>query len=179
VNPPSLVVRSRRPGSTAREVEAALRGIDQRVQATVGFVRDGLDDFLGVRRRLAWILGPAAALSLILAGLGIYGVTTFIVGLRTEEVSVRMALGASAHDVLRLLMIDHLRPVVVGLLAGLGLALAFSRFVAVEELPGISPFDPLSIGIALAALLSWALAAVLVPAIRAARADPSELLRRA
>jgi hypothetical protein len=78
-NPPTLLVRTARPDVTIRAVEQALRGVDPRVQATTAFVKDGIAEYLGVRRRLAWILGPAAALSLVLAGLGIYGVASFIV----------------------------------------------------------------------------------------------------
>jgi predicted permease len=179
VNPPTLLVRSARPGAAERSVEAALRGIDPRVEVMTRLVRDGLEGYLNVRRRLAWVLAPAAAVSLLLACLGIYGVTAFVTGLRTEEVSVRMALGASAGDILRLLATDSLRPIVMGLVVGLGLALVFSRFVAVEELPGINPLDPLSIATALATLLTCAIAAVLIPARRAAGVDPAELLRRA
>jgi putative ABC transport system permease protein len=178
-NPPTLVIRSARPGATARAVEEAIRGIDPRVRATTRFVRQEIDEYLSFRRRLVWVFGPAAAMALVLAALGVYGVTAFVVGQRTEEVSVRMALGASATDVLRLLVSDSLRPIVIGLAVGLGLALAFSLFWAAEEMPGISPLDPLSIGLALTVLLAAALIAVLVPAGRAARADPAQLLRQA
>jgi predicted permease len=177
-NPPALIVRSATPGATQRDVEAALRRIDPRVDVATRLVRDGLDSFLSVRRRLAWVLGPAAAISLVLAGLGIYGVTAFVVGLRTEEVSVRMALGASAGDVLRLLLTDSLRPVAAGLTSGLAVALAVSRLLAAEELPGINPFDPVAIVVALAALFACALLATVAPARRAARVDPAQLLRQ-
>ena len=148
------------------------------MRATTRFVRQEIDEYLSFRRRLVWVFGPAAAMALVLAALGVYGVTAFVVGQRTEEVSVRMALGASATDVLRLLVSDSLRPIVIGLAVGLGLALAFSRFWAAEEMPGISPLDPLSIGLALTVLLAAALIAVLVPAGRAARADPHNCCAR-
>jgi hypothetical protein len=177
-NPPSLIIRTATPGVTAVAVENALRRIDVRVRPTALIVREGLDAYLDGKRRLAWLLGPAALLALILAALGVYGVTAFVVSQRTEEVSVRMAIGASSMDVLQLLVKDSLRPVVIGLAVGLGLALVVGRLFA-EELAGISPHDPLSIGIALSALLACALVAVVVPARRAARTNPAALLRQA
>jgi ABC-type antimicrobial peptide transport system permease subunit len=71
-----------------------------------------------------------------------------------------------------------LRPVIIGLAVGLGLALVVSRLSAAETLSGISPYDPVSIGAALSMLLACALVAVLVPARRAARTDPARLLRQ-
>lgn len=177
-NPPGLLIRTDRPGRTVRAVEDALRRIDARAQPAVAIARDGLDSYLEGKRRLAWLLAPAALLSLVLAALGVYGVTSFIASQRTEEVSVRLALGASSRDVLRLLVLDGLRPVVVGLSVGLGLALAFSRVVAADELSGISPFDPAAIGGALSILAAAAVVAVAVPARRAARTDPAALLRQ-
>jgi putative ABC transport system permease protein len=175
-NPPSLLVRTTTPGRTAREVEAALRGVDPRVRPTTSLVQRGLDDYLGFRRRMVWVLGPPAVLALLLAALGVYGMMAFVVSLRTSEISVRMALGASAADVLRLLVRDGMRPVVVGLAVGLGFGLAAGRVFA-QELPGISPSDPTAVGAALAILLTFALLAVVVPAVRAARMDPAVVLR--
>lgn len=176
-NPPSLVVRAATPAATARAIETALRGIDPRVRPATRIVRERLDAYVESRWQLAWLLGPPAVLALLLAGLGVYGVTSFVVSQRTEEVSVRMALGASSTDVLHMLLKDGLRPVVVGLGVGLGLALVVGR-LARWELAGIGPYDPVSIGAALAALLLCALIAVVVPARRAARTDPARLLRQ-
>jgi len=126
------------------------------------------------------LLFAFAGLGLFLAALGVYGVTAFVVTQRAEEVSVRMAIGASAADVLRLLVKDSLRPVAIGVAIGLGVAIAASRVSAsMLQLSGISPNDPLSIGGATATLLACALAAVIVPARRAARSDPAGVLRQA
>jgi ABC-type antimicrobial peptide transport system permease subunit len=95
-----------------------------------------------------------------------------------DEVSVRMAIGASAADILRLLVADSLRPIVIGLAVGLGGALLVARVFA-GELGGISPYDPASIAVAVATLAACALTAVLVPARRAAKTDPAVLLRHA
>jgi predicted permease len=177
-NAPALIVRTATPGLTARAVEGALRRVNDRVKATTSVVQDGLDAFIGGKQRVTWLLVPTAVLALVLAALGIYGVTTFVVGQRMDEVSVRMAIGASAADILRLLVTDSLRPIVIGLAVGLGAALLVARVFA-GELGGISPYDPASIAVAIATLTACALAAVLVPARRAAKTDPAVLLRHA
>jgi putative ABC transport system permease protein len=93
-----------------------------------------------------------------------------------SEVSIRLAVGASSSDVLRMLVRDALRPVLIGLLAGLGAAVLAGR-VVVRELGGLSPRDPLALTAAVRVLLLCALAAVIVPARRASRTDPASLLR--
>jgi putative ABC transport system permease protein len=177
-NAPALIVRTATPGLTARAVEDALRHVNEHVKPSTSVVQDGLDAFVGGKQRLTWLLVPTAVLALVLAALGVYGVTTFVVGQRMDEVSVRMAIGASAADILRLLVTDSLRPVVIGLAVGLGGALLVARVFA-GELGGISPYDPASIAVAIATLTACALTAVLVPARRAAKTDPAVLLRHA
>jgi putative ABC transport system permease protein len=176
-NAPSLVIRTAMPAVTTRAVEGVLRQLDPRVRVDTRPVREGLDRFISVKRRLAAVLTPVAVLALVLAGLGVYGVTTFVIGQRTEEVSVRLAIGASPRDVMRLLLTDSLRPVIAGLVVGMFLALIAGQVFA-RELGGVSPRDPLAIGASLIALLSCAVMAVILPARRAARTDPSALLRR-
>jgi putative ABC transport system permease protein len=179
-NMPSLIIRSANLGAATRAIEDALRPIDNRVRPRTEMIREGADQILGWTRRLAWMLGPIAILALLLAALGVYGVTTFVVGQRMQEVSIRMALGASSADVLRLLVRDSLRPVAMGLAIGLVLALVLARLSAQEiMLAGISPHDPLSISVALLTLLAFAVLAVVVPARKAARTDPAVLLRQA
>ena len=176
-NPPSIVIRTASPGIAARAVEDVLRRIDTRVRPTTTIVRNELDAYLGQKRMLAWLSGPAAVLALILAGLGVYGVTAFVVSQRTHEVSVRMALGASPADVLRLLVQESLRPVVVGLAVGLAAALVAGRIFA-GQLAGISPHDPLAIGVAVTTVLTGALVAVVLPARRVVKTDPASMLRQ-
>jgi putative ABC transport system permease protein len=176
-NPPSLLIRTANPHTAARAIEDALRPIDSRVRPTTSVVRDEIEAYIGEKRMVAWLSGPTAVLALVLAALGVYGVTAFVVSQRTQEISVRIAIGASAGDVLRLLVTDGLRPVIAGLVVGLALALAVSRPFA-SELPRISPYDPVAIGLAVMTLLTCALVAVVVPAQRAARTDPAAVLRR-
>ena len=122
--------------------------------------------------RLATGLG---ALALVLAAIGLFGVMSYSVGRRTSEIGVRAALGARRTDVLRLVLRDGLRPVVAGLTIGLPLSILAVRALA-HHLNDISS-DPASIAIAVVVLLAAAVAAVLIPARRAARIDPIRALR--
>ena len=121
--------------------------------------------------------GALAALALGLAIVGIYSVTTFVTGQRTREMGLRIAVGATPGDVLRLLLKDSLRPVAVGLAAGAGVALVASQLIA-GILYGVGARDPLAFGSAIAVLLASAAAAVFIPARRAARVDPAFVLRQ-
>ena len=101
-NTPGLVVRTASPGIASRAVEEALRRIDPRVRVTTAIVAERVDTYLGQKRMLAWLAGPTAILALVLAMLGLYGVTAFAVSHRAPEMSLRIAIGATSADVLRL-----------------------------------------------------------------------------
>jgi ABC-type antimicrobial peptide transport system permease subunit len=107
----------------------------------------------------------------------VYGVTAFVVGQRTQEISVRIALGASGRDISRLLLHDSLRPVAVGLAAGVFVALLGGRVFA-GVLYGVSTADPIAFAVALLVLLGAATLAVIVPTRGAAAADPAAVLRQ-
>jgi predicted permease len=171
-----LLVRTSSPGLAAHAVEEALRRVDPRVRPTTMIIREEVDAFLGVGSMLAWLSAPIALIVVLLASVGVFGVTAFVVSQRMQELSLRIAMGASPADLLRLLLKDSLRPVIVGLFVGLTGALVVSRLSA-EYLGGISPNDPISIGAAIAILIAGALTAVVFPARRAAKADPASLLR--
>jgi putative ABC transport system permease protein len=175
-NPPVLIVRATNPLLAIRAVDDALRRLDPSKRPTVSIVRDGLDAYLGNKRMLAALAVPTALLALLLATLGVYGVTSFVVSQRTAEVSVRMALGASVSDVARLLVRDSLQPVMIGLVAGLATALTASRLNS-AAIGGVSPYDPLAVGVAMTALVIASLLAIVMPVCRAARTDPAALFR--
>ena len=178
-NPPSLIVRTRLPSLTRhaiRGIEEALERVDPLSRPRVSIVRDELDEYLGTTRMLSSLAAPIALLAAMLATIGVFGVTAFAVGQRTAEISVRMALGASSLDVGRLLIVDSLRPTVIGLAAGVAAALIGSRGFS-SLLGGISPHDPLSILAAVGTLIAASVVAVLLPVRRAARTDPATLLR--
>ena len=122
------------------------------------------------------MIGAAAAVALLLGAIGIYGVISYMVSLRTREIGVRMALGAQADQVRRMVIRQGLVLAVIG--AGIGLvgALALSRLIS-SLLYGIAPYDPLTLGGVTATLLLVAAFASWLPAMRAARIDPIEALR--
>src|SRR6266700_3302435 len=130
----------------------------------------------GQARLMMWLLGIFAGVALLLASIGIYGAVAYTVEQRTGEIGVRMALGAQTMDVLRLVMAQGMKPVVVGLIAGLAAALALARLLA-SQLYQVSAYNPLLLSATLVILGAAALLACLLPARRATRVDPIQALR--
>jgi ABC-type antimicrobial peptide transport system permease subunit len=122
------------------------------------------------------LLGIFAAVALLLAVVGIFGVMSYLVGRRTQEIGVRMALGATRGNVLRMILGEGLRVVLIGVGLGLIEALLLGRLVK-SLLFGIQPADPLTFLSAAALLTLVALAACYIPARRAMRVDPIVALR--
>jgi predicted permease len=117
-----------------------------------------------------------AGLSLLLAAIGLYGVLSYLVTQRVTEIGIRIALGAQKTEVLRLILLDGLRPVVIGSLIGLaGGAIAGALMRSI--LYGTSPLDPLVFSTMIGSLLLTAIAACALPALRAARIEPMQALR--
>lgn len=131
---------------------------------------------LAPRRLTMILLGAFAALALVLACVGLYGVISYLVGQRTHEIGVRLALGAQRAEVIRLVVDEGLRMALLG--AGLGIvaALGLAR-VLTAELFGVTPHDPLTFGAVALLLVVVALVACYIPALRAARVDPVIALR--
>jgi len=122
------------------------------------------------------LLGFFSALALILATIGIYGVASYVSALRTREIGIRMALGASASRVRAMMLTEGAVPIVIGIIAGLAAALYASRLVGAFLLD-VSPFDPLAFTGATLVLSMVALAASYIPAHRASRIEPVQALR--
>jgi putative ABC transport system permease protein len=128
-----------------------------------------------------WRLGATlftamGVLALIVAAIGVYSVIAYATSQRTNEMGIRIALGARLADIARLVVGDGLRTVSLGILLGIGLALAGGKLVA-SLLYGISPRDPIIITAAATMLASIGIAACVIPALRAARVDPASSLR--
>jgi len=129
------------------------------------------------RRFSVALVGAFAGLALILALIGAYGVTSYLVSQRTKEIGVRLALGAEPSRVSRLVVREGMELAGVGVLAGVVIALVTTR-LASSLLYDVSPRDPLTIGIVVVTLLGVSALANYLPARRAARVDPLTALRQ-
>ncbi|HEV2134003.1 MAG TPA: FtsX-like permease family protein [Terracidiphilus sp.] len=128
------------------------------------------------RRFFAMLVGAFAVLGLLLAALGIYGVISYSVTRQTQEIGIRMALGASASHVRMTILKSTLRLAAIGILAGAVASIAVARLVA-ALLYATSPWDPASWSAMAAALLAVAALAAYLPALRASRISPLVALR--
>ena len=131
---------------------------------------------LGQARLMMWLLGIFAGVALLLASIGIYGAVAYTVEQRTGEIGVRMALGAQTRDVLRLVVNQGMKPVIIGLAIGIASAFALGRLIA-SQLYEVSSHSPALLGGATVLLAAIALIACLLPARRAALVDPVQALR--
>jgi predicted permease len=175
----SVVVRTASPKSDAllSSIRERLRTIDPNVPIYQARTIDQLmGESVAKPRFYMLLLGAFALCALVLAAIGIYGVMAYVVGQRTPEIGVRMALGARGNQVLREVVARGMRPAVVGLAAGLAGALALTGVLS-KLLYGVSATDPLTfVGVAVV-LAAVALLANWIPARRAARVDPAIALR--
>jgi ABC-type antimicrobial peptide transport system permease subunit len=130
-----------------------------------------LDYWRSLSETLTGLAGSLGLLALTLGAVGIYGVVAYFVGRRTREIAIRVALGARAGQVLTMILRRTMRPVVVGAVIGLAAAIGVSRVLS-SVLFGVSPFDPIGIGVAAAFVLGVAFAAGFVPGRGAVRQPP-------
>jgi ABC-type antimicrobial peptide transport system permease subunit len=122
------------------------------------------------------LLGAFAVLALLLASVGIYGVIAYVVGQRTQEIGIRMALGAKPEDVLRLMLWEGTRLALIGVAIGIATACALTHLMT-TMLYGVSATDPLTFAGVAVLLTAVATAACYIPARRAMRVDPMVALR--
>jgi putative ABC transport system permease protein len=174
---PTIVVRSAVPPA---QIVSAARGIfhDLAPDAPVKFstFAEEMGGWLADRRFLLLLGGLFAAVALALAELGIYGVVAFSVTRRTQEIGIRMSLGARRDNILRLVLGEGARVAALGVLIGIGASLAITRLIS-TLLFGISATDPLTFVAVIALLSAVALLASYIPARRATRVDPLIALR--
>jgi len=173
-----IVIRMR-PGAklTEAQVRAALAGVDANMPVMkVLSLRDQVAGNFTQQRLIARLTSLFGLLALILASIGLYGVTAYNVSSRTNEIGVRMALGADRGKVLALILRGALLLILFGLALGVPMALAAGRFLG-SQLYGINQYDPVIIAIAVSALGLSALAAALIPALRASSISPMQALR--
>jgi putative ABC transport system permease protein len=165
------------PKSIAASVRGVVWDIDKDLPITRIRTMEEVRSMAVVSPRLNLLLfGLFAALVLILASVGIYGVTAYSVAQRTREIGIRMALGASRNDVARIVLRQGVRLGAIGVLFGLIGAFALTRLMT-SMIYGVSPSDPATFSVVAFLLFSVALAACYIPARRAMRVDPIVALR--
>ena len=174
----NLVLRTPLPlESLAPQIRATVKSLD----AGLPLVKlRTMDDVFGVSvarpRFLTVLLGGFAALALLLASIGTYGILSYFVTERRQEIGVRMALGAQRRQVLWLVLRQGLVLAGIGLLLGVGGAIAVGRYIE-ALLFGVSPTDPATITMVVLLILATAIVACLLPSLRATRVDPLVVLK--
>jgi predicted permease len=165
------------PSAFTATARAALRELDPELPMyRVRTMEQGLQRSLAQRATYSWLLAIFAGLALLLALGGSYGVTSYLVSQRSREIGIRVALGARRADILRTVLARSLLVASAGVFAGIVVAMGLTRLLT-DLLFGVSPRDALVLGGTAALLLAFASAANLLPARRAASADPMVALR--
>ena len=155
-----------------------MRRIDSDQPVTrIRSMADVVDDSVGQRRFPMQLLSVFSMVALALAVVGVYGVVSYIVTQRSREIGIRMALGARAPEVVRMVAAKSLTPVAVGLAVGIAVSLVASRLLG-SLLYEVEPNDPVVLASIALLLGGCAVVAALVPARRAARVDPLVVLRQ-
>jgi predicted permease len=165
------------PGALIPAVRDALAGVSKSASLQFTTLKQEADDSVAQERLLAVLSGFFGGLALSLTAIGLYGVMAYVVTLRTHEIGIRTALGAQQTSILRLVVMrDAAIVLVVGVVAGLLGSIWITRLVR-QLLFGLTPNDPLTLALAIFALVAVALVATYIPARRAMRVDPMVALR--
>jgi ABC-type antimicrobial peptide transport system permease subunit len=173
-----LIIRSAQPeASLVPAVRAAVASLDPEQPVYLIQTMEAAVARSSFQQRIAaMLLTIFAGVALVIAAIGIYGVMSYSVTARTQEIGVRMAVGAERSDVMRLVLGQVTRLAAIGLSLGIGLLLLASKALA-QLLYGVRPSDPLTIAAVTALLGTVALVAAWGPAWRASRVDPIQALR--
>jgi predicted permease len=165
------------PASALADARAVVRALDPELPLyEVQTMQQALRESLLVRAAYSWLLGVFAALALLLALAGTYGVTSYLVTQRTRELGIRIALGARRSDIVAVVLRGSLMVVAIGVTIGLAAAFGAARWLA-GLLFGVAPYDLAILTAATTVLIATALAANWLPARRAALVDPMSTLR--
>ena len=165
------------PAGLAPAVRNAIHEIDQTIPIyDVATMSQQIAAQTARNRFTSWLMGIFAAVALLLAMVGVYGVMSYAVTRRTQEIGIRMALGANRPQVLLLIVGQGLPLILAGVLVGLGVSFGLTRMIA-TLLYGVTPTDASTFATVTALLISIALLACWLPALRASRVDPLVALR--
>jgi len=172
-----LVRTAGRPADWAGAVRAAVKSVDPDVPLTDIETLNEVLSLASSRTRFSLVLlGAFGGIALLLAVIGLFGVMAYSVAQRTQEIGVRMALGARPAGIIRLVLREGMGLVLIGLLAGIGTALGLTRFLS-AQLYGVKPTDTLTFAAVAVTLGATAFAAVVLPARRASAIEPTAALR--
>jgi len=160
----------------AAPIRAIVAGLDPQLAVAITRLEDNLEQWRAPSKLVAGLSATLAILALVLACTGVFGTVAYTVSRRVREIGIRVALGAAHVDVLRLIVRQGMRPVVIGMAIGLPGAAAVSTVLA-NMLFGLSPHDPFSFVTVPAVLFAIALLACYVPARKALRVEPTTALR--
>jgi predicted lysophospholipase L1 biosynthesis ABC-type transport system permease subunit len=172
-----LLVTDLPPGTLEPAVKQALAAADPNLTMTsIRTLQEQLDRSFDQPRAVASLAGLFGIVALVLAAIGLYGVTAYTVAQRTNEIGLRMALGADRQRVVSMVLQGAFRRIAIGLALGLPLAVGAGRLLA-AQLYGVQFWDPLALAVAAASLSACAFLAAIIPAARAASISPMSALR--
>lgn len=172
-----LLETNQAPGMLEPLLTRTLADVDPNLTInSVRTMQQEVDLTFDEERATASLAGLFGIVALLLAAVGLYGVTAYTVAQRTNEIGVRMALGADRANVVELVLRGAFKRVLVGLIIGLPLAVGAGRLIS-TQLYGVSFWDPLALGVAAGALAVCAFFAAIIPAGRAASISPMKALR--
>jgi putative ABC transport system permease protein len=176
--PLTMAVRTHAdPHKATSAVSAAVHQVGPDIPVVnVLSMEDVIAQSMSPQRFNLFLLASFAALALLLAAVGIYGVLSYTVRRRVREIGIRMALGASHSDVLKMVVSDGMKPILAGVAVGLAASLALSRLVA-SLVFGVHPTDPLTFAVVVLILIAVGMLANILPAYRATRIEPVRTLR--
>jgi len=169
------------PGANRQEIVSRTRSAIAEINShilvnSVSSLEEQVDGSIATQSLIARLSGFFGALAVFLACMGTYGLLSYSVARRTSELGIRLALGAQSHMLLWMILRESLLLLVLGLAAGIPVALSTTRFLK-SLLYELSPLDPVAISIAIGAVAVMTIAAAWLPARRATRIDPVRALR--
>jgi FtsX-like permease family protein/MacB-like protein len=172
-----LLVTNTPPGTLEPQVKRTLAAADPNLTVTsVRTLQQQVDRSFDQQRAVASLAGLFGIVALVLAAIGLYGVTAYMVAQRTNEIGLRMALGADRRKVVEMVLHGAFRRIAIGLALGVPLAIGAGRLLA-AQLYGVQFWDPLALGVAAVSLAACAFCAAIIPAARAASISPMAALR--